>query len=96
MQRETVTRERLLGLPQAALIRSRFLIQTLNEDKLPGRGGSGLNGIQVLRVLPQQFPQGRIRLLLQAGAIELSVLPKGLLGVQGQQFQVRGKSALDI
>ena len=43
----------------------------------------------MLQVLPQQFPQGRIRLLLQAGAIELSVLPKGLLGVQGQQFQVR-------
>ena len=43
----------------------------------------------MLQVLAQQFPQSRVRLLLQAGAVEFPVLPKGLLRVQGQQLQVR-------
>ena len=81
--------EGLFGLPQAAFIRRRLLVHPLDEDEFPGGGRGGLNGVQVLQVLAQQFPQSRVRLLLQAGAVEFPVLPKGLLGVQGQQFQVR-------
>ena len=49
--------ECLLHLPQAAdVLAGLLLIQAIDQGKLPGRGGGGLDLVQVGGVLPQEFP----------------------------------------
>ena len=81
----------LLHLPQAAdVLAGLLLIQAIDQGKLPGRGGGGLDLVQVGGVLPQEFPDGRELLCLQPLAVPVLVALEGLTGVQGQQANLLG------
>lgn len=81
----------LLHLPQAAdVLAGLLLIQAIDQGKLPGRGGGGLDLVQVGGVLPQEFPDGRELLCLQPLAVPVLVALEGLTGVQGQQADLLG------
>ena len=81
----------LLHLPQAAdVLAGLLLILAIDQGKLPGRGGGGLDLVQVGGVLPQEFPDSRELLCLQPLAVPVLVALEGLTGVQGQQADLLG------
>ena len=82
---EALIPEGLLCLPQTAVVLAGLLRpQPVDQGKLPGRGGGGLDLVQVGGVLPQELPDGRELLLLQPLAVPVLVALEGLPGIQGQ------------
>ena len=59
------------------------------EAELTGGGHGGLDAVQMLTILHQQPTDGGHIFRLQPLPVELAVILKGLLGVQGQQLQLR-------
>ena len=60
-----------------------------HEAELTGGGHGGLDAVQMLAILHQQPTDGGHVFRLQPLPVELAVILKGLLGVQGQQLQLR-------
>ena len=83
---ESAVLDLLLQPLEIALVTAGFLVQTADKGELAGRGGGGLNLVQMLHVLPEQLPEGGIGFLFQPLLIIALVAQKGLPRVQGQQL----------
>lgn len=60
-------------------------VQLEGQGELPRGGGPGLDAVQVGGVLPQQLPEGGVRLLLHPPAVPVLVALEGFTGIQRQQ-----------